>query len=128
LKAIEKAMGRIVKEGQTFTRRVVSDDRARTELAGEPYKLELVSLKGDAGDTEGAAVEVGAGELTMYDNVRRGGDVAWSDLCRGPHLPSTRLLAGGFSLMRSAAAYWRGNENNPQLQRIYGTAWPTKAE
>ncbi len=128
LKAIEKAMGRIVKEGQTFARRVVSEEEAESELAGEPYKLELVTLKGNAEDTEGASVEVGAGELTMYDNVRRGGQVAWTDLCRGPHLPSTRLIANGFSLMRSAAAYWRGNENNPQLQRIYGTAWPSKAE
>ena len=128
LKAIEKLMGRIIKEGQTFQRRVVSDEAAQGELAGEPYKLELIGLKGNAADTEGAAVEVGGGELTIYDNVRRGGEVAWKDLCRGPHLPSTRLIGNGFSLMRSAAAYWRGSEKNPQLQRIYGTAWPSKAE
>ncbi len=128
LKAIEKRMGRIIKEGQTFQRRVVSEEGAQAELSGEPYKLELIGLKGNAADTEGASVEVGGGELTIYDNVRRGGDVAWKDLCRGPHLPSTRLIGNGFSLMRSAAAYWRGSEKNPQLQRIYGTAWPSKAE
>ncbi len=128
LKAIEKLMGRIIKEGQSFQRRVVSEEEAHAELSGEPYKLELIGLKGNAADTEGASVEVGGGELTIYDNVRRGGQVAWKDLCRGPHLPSTRLIGNGFSLMRSAAAYWRGSEKNPQLQRIYGTAWPTKAE
>src|SRR5699024_1663199 len=111
LKALEKAMTRIVKEGQTFVRRVVTEAEARAELADEPYKLELIGLKGGSGsDTEeaaeGASVEVGGAELTIYDNVRRGGEVAWKDLCRGPHLPSTRLIANGFSLMRSAAAYW----------------------
>ncbi|MDD9205883.1 threonine--tRNA ligase, partial [Georgenia sp. 10Sc9-8] len=130
LKALEKAMNRIVKEGQRFVRRVVSEEEARAELAAEPYKLELIGLKGAAGDqgAEGASVEVGGGELTIYDNVRRGGEVAWKDLCRGPHLPTTRLIGNGFALMRSAAAYWRGSEKNPQLQRIYGTAWPTKDE
>lgn len=128
LKQIEKIMNRIIREGQTFDRRVVTDQQAQTELAAEPYKLELVSLKGNTEGTEGASVEVGADELTIYDNVRRGGEVAWADLCRGPHLPSTRLIGNGFSLMRTAAAYWRGSEKNPQLQRIYGTAWPTKAE
>ncbi|ACQ80234.1 threonyl-tRNA synthetase [Beutenbergia cavernae DSM 12333] len=132
LKALEKAMARIVKEGQTFRRRVVSDDEARAELADEPYKLELIGLKGPgaASAAEGAGAEVGAGELTIYDNVRGAGreteTVVWKDLCRGPHLPSTRLIGNGFSLMRSAAAYWRGSEKNPQLQRVYGTAWPTK--
>ncbi|MBE7700911.1 threonine--tRNA ligase [Oerskovia sp. Sa1BUA8] len=131
LKALDKAMARIVKDGQTFKRRVVTEDEARAELANEPYKLELIGLKGsgsadDAG--EGVSVEVGAGELTIYDNVRRDGTVAWKDLCRGPHLPSTRLIGNGFQLMRSAAAYWRGSEKNPQLQRVYGTAWPTKDE
>ena len=130
LRALEKAMQRIVREGQTFQRRVVTDDAAREELASEPYKLELIGLKGSGAESaaEGASVEVGAGELTMYDNVRRGGAVAWKDLCRGPHLPSTKLIGNGFKLMRSAAAYWRGSEKNPQLQRIYGTAWPTKEE
>ncbi|HLT84848.1 MAG TPA: threonine--tRNA ligase, partial [Phototrophicaceae bacterium] len=130
LKALEKQMNRIIKEGQTFVRRVVTDEEARAELADEPYKLELIGLKGSGAEdaAEGASVEVGAGELTIYDNVRRGGEVAWKDLCRGPHLPSTRLIGNGFALMRSAAAYWRGSEKNPQLQRIYGTAWPTKDE
>ncbi len=131
LKSLDKVMQRIVKEGQTFRRRVVSDDQARSELAHEPYKLELIGLKG-SGDqgaedaAEGASAEVGGSELTIYDNLRRNGDVAWKDLCRGPHVPSTKLLGNGFQLMRSAAAYWRGSEKNPQLQRIYGTAWPSK--
>ncbi|WP_114856057.1 threonine--tRNA ligase [Brachybacterium sp. YJGR34] len=129
LKEIEKLMGRIVREGQAFVRREVSDDEARAEEAGEPYKLELIGLKSSAGDAaEGASVEVGAGGLSMYDNVRRGGEVVWTDLCRGPHLPSTKLIGNGFALTRSAAAYWRGSEKNPMLQRIYGTAWPSKAE
>ena len=129
VKALEKAMQRIVNEGQTFVRRVVTDDQARAELAAEPYKLELIGLKGNAADAaEGAANEVGAGELTIYDNVGRDGQVVWKDLCRGPHLPTTKLITNGFSLMRTAAAYWRGSEKNPQLQRVYGTAWPTKDE
>jgi threonyl-tRNA synthetase len=131
LKALEKVMQRIVKEGQTFRRRVVTDDEARAELASEPYKLELIGLKGGTdveSSAEGASAEVGSGELTIYDNLRRDGSVAWQDLCRGPHVPTTRLLANGWQLMRSAAAYWRGSEKNPQLQRIYGTAWPTKDE
>ncbi|MEO7754845.1 MAG: threonine--tRNA ligase [Terracoccus sp.] len=130
LKALEKAMQRIINEGQTFERRVVTDAAALEELAGEPYKCELVGLKGgDAAEAaEGASVEVGAGELTIYDNIRRDGTRAWGDLCRGPHIPSTKLIGNAFKLMRSAAAYWRGSEKNPQLQRVYGTAWPTKDE
>ena len=129
LKALEKEMGRIVREGQAFVRREISDDDARAEEASEPYKLELIGLKSNAGEAaEGASVEVGDGGLTMYDNVRRGGEVAWTDLCRGPHLPSTKLIGNGFALTRSAAAYWRGSEKNPMLQRVYGTAWPSKEE
>lgn len=129
LKALEKEMARIVREGQAFVRREISDDDARAEEASEPYKLELIGLKSNAGEAaEGASVEVGDGGLTMYDNVRRGGEVAWTDLCRGPHLPSTRLIGNGFALTRSAAAYWRGSEKNPMLQRVYGTAWPSKEE
>ncbi|MCS6712717.1 threonine--tRNA ligase [Brachybacterium sp. EF45031] len=129
LKALEKEMGRIVKEGQRFVRREISDDDARAEEASEPYKLELIGLKSNASDAaEGASVEVGAGGLTMYDNVNRRGEVVWTDLCRGPHLPSTRLIGNGFALTRSAAAYWRGSEKNPMLQRVYGTAWPSKEE
>ncbi|KAB1644047.1 threonine--tRNA ligase [Gulosibacter chungangensis] len=129
LKAIEKEMKNIVKQGQRFSRRSVSDDDAREELANEPYKLELVSLKGGAGSADNENVEVGEGELTIYDNVdAKSGETCWSDLCRGPHLPSTRLLGNGWSLLRSSGAYWRGSEKNPMLQRIYGTAWPTKDE
>ncbi|MDN5570820.1 MAG: threonine--tRNA ligase [Propionibacteriaceae bacterium] len=126
LSAIEKVMGRIVKERQRFVRRVVSDEDARAELASEPFKLELVGLKGAASDTEGASVEVGAGELTIYDNVRRGDEVAWKDLCRGPHVPHTGYLGNGWALTRTSAAYWRGDQRNAQLQRLYGTAWASK--
>jgi threonyl-tRNA synthetase len=128
LKAIDKEMQRIIREGQRFVRRVVSDEEARAELAAEPFKLELIELKGGAGQTEDASVEVGSGELTIYDNVTRDGEVVWKDLCRGPHLPSTRMIGNGWALTRIAGAYWRGSEKNPQLQRIYGTAWPTKDE
>ncbi|UOQ91298.1 threonine--tRNA ligase [Agromyces endophyticus] len=130
LKALDKEMARIIRAGQRFVRRVVTDDEARAELAHEPYKLELIGLKGSAsagGDNEN--VEVGAGELTIYDNVDpKTGEVAWKDLCRGPHLPNTRMIGNGWALQRVAGAYWRGSEKNPQLQRIYGTAWPTKDE
>jgi len=124
---IETRMRKIVKENQRFSRRVVSEDDAHAELAGEPYKLELIGLKstGAADAAEGASVEVGAGELTVYDNLRRDGSLAWKDLCRGPHLPTTRRIPA-FKLMRTAAAYWRGSEKNPQLQRIYGTAWESR--
>jgi threonyl-tRNA synthetase len=125
LKAIEKKMTEIIKRGQRFSRRVVTDEDARAELADEPYKLELIGLKGGASSDDGADVEVGGGELTIYDNLDpKSGDLCWRDLCRGPHLPSTRVPA--FKLMRNAAAYWRGSEKNPMLQRIYGTAWATK--
>jgi threonyl-tRNA synthetase len=126
LEAIETRMRKIIKEGQKFSRRAVSDDAAREELAHEPYKLELIGLKGSAADAaEGASAEVGAGELTMYDNLRRDGSLAWKDLCRGPHLPTTKRIPA-FKLMRNAAAYWRGDEKNKMLQRIYGTAWESK--
>lgn len=129
VKAISKEMQRIVREGQRFVRRVVTDDEARQELANEPFKLELIGLKGGSKEAaEGASVEVGAGELTIYDNTNKDGEVVWKDLCRGPHLPSTRMIGNGWDLTRIAAAYWRGSEKNPQLQRIYGTAWPTKDE
>ncbi|MFS0733054.1 threonine--tRNA ligase [Microbacterium sp. 1P10UB] len=129
LKAIKKEMERIVREGQRFVRRVVSDDEAREELAHEPFKLELIGLKSSAASAgEGASVEVGAGELTIYDNVNRDGETVWKDLCRGPHVPSTRIVGNGWDLTRMAGAYWRGSEKNPQLQRIYGTAWATKDE
>ncbi len=130
LKAIEQKMRQIVKQGQRFSRRVVSDEQARAELATEPYKLELIGLKGaiQSGDGTDAqeSVEVGGAELTIYDNLDpASGGVCWKDLCRGPHLPSTRQIPA-FKLMRSGGAYWRGSEKNPQLQRIYGTAWPSR--
>ncbi len=128
LTKLEKAMGRIVKERQRFGRRVVSDEEAKKELAAEPYKLELVDLKGNASDTEGASVEVGAGELTMYDNLRRDGSIVWTDLCRGPHVPHTGYIGNAFALMRTSAAYWRGDQANAQLQRLYGTAWASKQD
>lgn len=124
---IESAMRKIIKENQRFERRVTTDADALDELKDEPYKVELIGLKGGAGasDTEGASVEVGAGELTIYDNIGRNSEAKWSDLCRGPHLPTTKRIPA-FKLMRSAAAYWRGDEKNKMLQRIYGTAWETK--
>ena len=126
LKRIEKRMQEIIKSAQRFSRRVVSDGQARSELADEPYKLELIGLKGGASAEDGASVEVGAGELTIYDNLdAKTGEERWKDLCRGPHLPTTRRIPA-FRLTRSAAAYWRGSEANPQLQRIYGTAWESK--
>jgi threonyl-tRNA synthetase len=132
LKRLEKRMREIIKVGQLFSRRVYgSDSEARAELAGEPYKLELISLKGNGDGSgedaaEGASVEVGAGELTAYDNLDAAtGERIWGDLCRGPHLPSTRAIPA-FALQRTAAAYWRGSEKNPQLQRVYGTAWESR--
>ncbi|HRW02559.1 MAG TPA: threonine--tRNA ligase [Tetrasphaera sp.] len=128
LKALEKVMQRIINEGQTFHRREISDADALAELADEPYKCELIGLKGGAADdaAEGAGVEVGGAQLTIYDNLKKDGTRAWGDLCRGPHVPSTRVIGNAFKLMRSAAAYWRGSEKNPSLQRVYGTAWPSK--
>jgi len=126
LRDLEKRMKRIVKEGQTFRRREVSDADAAAELAGQPYKLELVSTKG-AG-AEGSSVEVGSGGLTMYDNCARDGRVVWTDLCRGPHLPDTRLIGNGFALTKSSAAYWKGDQSGDRLQRIYGTAWASKED
>lgn len=124
LKRVEKRMREIVKQGQLFSRRPVSDEDARAELAAEPYKLELIGLKGGAADEE--SVEVGGGQLTIYDNLDpSSGELCWKDLCRGPHVPSTRVIPA-FKLMRSGGAYWRGSEKNPQLQRIYGTAWESR--
>jgi threonyl-tRNA synthetase len=127
LERIEARMRKIIKDNQRFSRRDVTDQEARAELAAEPYKLELIDRKGSAGDAAGSEVEVGAGGLTIYDNVGRSGDVVWKDLCRGPHLPTTRRIPA-VKLMRSAAAYWMGDEANKQLQRIYGTAWPSQQE
>jgi threonyl-tRNA synthetase len=128
LSRVEKEMQRIVKAGQRFERRVVTAEEAKAELAHEPYKLELIGLKDVAADSDaGESVEVGAGELTIYDNVDpKTGETVWKDLCRGPHIPTTRMLGNGWKLTRLAAAYWRGSESNPQLQRVYGTAWASK--
>jgi len=123
LEKIESAMRKIVKDGQRFKRRVTTESDALKELAHEPYKCELIGIK--SGGNEETSVEVGGAELTIYDNLGRDGEPVWSDLCRGPHLPSTKIIPA-FKLMRSAAAYWRGSEKNPMLQRIYGTAWPSQ--
>lgn len=129
LKDLEKRMKKIVKSGQRFVRREVSDEEARAELADQPYKLELIESKGHGSDqAEGASVEVGAGTLTIYDNVDRSGQCAWKDLCRGPHVPNTRYIGNGFALMKSSAAYWKGDQANDHLQRIYGTAWASKED
>jgi threonyl-tRNA synthetase len=125
LEKIETAMRKIVKEGQRFKRRVTTESDALKELAHEPYKCELIGIK--SGGNEETSVEVGGAELTIYDNLGRDGEPVWSDLCRGPHLPSTKLIPA-LKLMRSAGAYWRGSEKNPMLQRIYGTAWPSQDE
>ena len=125
LEKIETAMRKIVKDGHRFKRRVTTEADALKELAHEPYKCELIGIK--SGGNEETSVEVGGSELTIYDNLGRDGVPVWSDLCRGPHLPSTKLIPA-FKLMRSAGAYWRGSEKNPMLQRIYGTAWPSQDE
>ncbi|GGL88958.1 threonine--tRNA ligase [Glutamicibacter protophormiae] len=130
LKQLEKMMLKIVNQNQLFARREVSPQEAKAEMVNEPYKCELLA-KADSADTsgEGVTVEVAAGETTIYDNVdRKSGETVWKDLCRGPHLPNTKLIKNAFSLTRSAAAYWLGSEKNKQLQRIYGTAWPTKED
>lgn len=130
LKQLEKMMQKIINQNQLFARREVTPGEAKAEMADEPYKCELLA-KADSDDTsgEGVNVEVAAGETTIYDNVdRKSGDTVWKDLCRGPHLPNTKLIKNAFALTRSAAAYWLGSEKNKQLQRIYGTAWPTKED
>jgi threonyl-tRNA synthetase len=128
LRTLEKMMQKIINQNQKFVRRVVTEDEARQAMANEPYKLELLGKKNDASDgAEGVNVEVGAGDITIYDNVdRKSGESIWCDLCRGPHLQNTKIISNAFALTRSSAAYWLGNQNNQQLQRIYGTAWPTK--
>ena len=125
LEKIESAMRKIVKDGQRFKRRVTTESDALSELSHEPYKCELIGIK--SGGNDETNVEVGGAELTIYDNLGRDGEPVWSDLCRGPHLASTKLIPA-FKLMRSAGAYWRGSEKNPMLQRIYGTAWPSQDE
>ena len=128
LEKLESAMRKIIKDGQRFRRRVTNETDALKELAHEPYKCELIGIKASPEDAaDESSVEVGGSELTIYDNLGRDGQPVWSDLCRGPHLPSTKHIPA-FKLMRTAAAYWRGSEKNPMLQRIYGTAWPSQEE
>ncbi|PNI09688.1 threonine--tRNA ligase [Arthrobacter sp. AFG7.2] len=128
LKTLEKMMQKIINQNQKFVRRVVNEAEAREAMKNEPYKLELLGKKNEAAEAgEGVNVEVGAGDITIYDNVeRKEGTTVWCDLCRGPHLPNTKLISNAFALTRSSSAYWLGNQKNQQLQRIYGTAWPTK--
>ncbi|NDK30441.1 threonine--tRNA ligase [Nesterenkonia haasae] len=129
LKKIEKSMQKIINQTQTFEREVVTLDEAKSRMADEPYKLELLGVRDEAEEAaEGAAMEVGGDTITLYHNVDRRGERVWTDLCRGPHLPHTKLIANAYSVMRAAGAYWRGKETNPQLQRLYGTAWPTKED
>lgn len=125
---IEKLMSDIVKQGQRFVRKVVSIDEAKALMKSEPYKLELIHLHANAEDSGEGEAEIGGEELSVYENTNADGDVVWRDLCRGPHLPNTRMIGKAFEIVRSAAAYWRGDESRPQLQRLYGTAWPTKDE
>ena len=129
LKKLEKEMERIIRSGQRFVRRVTTEESALKELVSEPYKCELIGLKSNPDAAGEGSAEIGLGELTIYDNIDPStGELVWRDLCRGPHLPNTRMIGQGFSLTRVAAAYWRGSEKNKQLQRIYGTAWPSKDE
>ena len=128
LKAIEKRSKQIIKEGQTFHRVVVSEEDALARMSGEPFKTELITTRFSAADDEEASVEVAAGDLTVYENRNRRGEVVWQDLCRGPHLPSTKLIGQGFAVTRSSAAYWRGDQSRDSLQRIYGTAWANKED
>jgi threonyl-tRNA synthetase len=124
LEVIEKKMREIINAQQRFVRRVVTDSQAQQELKHEPFKLELVSIKGAPSDD---IMEVGGAELTIYDNVDKNGNTVWCDLCRGPHIAHTGMIKA-FKLMKTSAAYWRGNEKNPSVQRIYGTAWATKED
>lgn len=124
LELIEKKMREIINAQQKFVRRVVSDVDAKVELKNEPFKLELVSIKGAPTDD---IMEVGGAELTIYDNVDKSGNTVWCDLCRGPHIAHTGMIKA-FKLMKTSAAYWRGSDKNPSVQRIYGTAWATKED
>ncbi|WP_040825204.1 threonine--tRNA ligase [Nocardia jiangxiensis] len=124
LAKLESRMKKIVKGAQRFSRRVVEVEDARVELAGEPFKLELISDKSGIDDPE--VMEVGGKELTIYDNLDpRSGERVWGDLCRGPHIPTTKFIPA-FKLTRSSAAYWRGDQSREDLQRVYGTAWESQ--
>jgi threonyl-tRNA synthetase len=128
ISSIEKEMQSIIKSRQTFVRRVVNKDEAETELANEPYKLRLIQADAGATVLDADVMEVGGSELTIYDNVNtKTGERCWSDLCRGPHVPDTTYIpSNAIKLMRSSAAYWLGDQSQESMQRLYGTAWPSK--
>lgn len=130
LEAIEKEMVSIIKSRQRFSRRVVTRDQALTELAHEPFKLRLIGFDSGAEVLDPDVMEVGGAELTIYDNVDvKTGETCWSDLCRGPHVPDTSYIPqNAVKVMRSSAAYWLGDQKQESLQRLYGTAWPSKEE
>jgi threonyl-tRNA synthetase len=128
LSTIEKKCIEIINSGQKFSRRVITRDAARIELVNEPFKIRLLGADDSATVMSEDVMEVGAGELTIYDNIDlRSGEQRWCDLCRGPHVPDTRYIdARAIKLMRTSAAYWLGDQKNESMQRVYGTAWPTK--
>jgi threonyl-tRNA synthetase len=124
IERIDGRMREIVSADQAFVRREVAPAEAATLFADQPYKLEILE-RARAGSVEGEETVDAAGpDITVYDNAAAG-SVAWTDLCRGPHVSSTGAIPA-FKLMRTAAAYWRGDERNPMLQRIYGTAWESE--
>jgi len=114
LERIEQRMSEIIAADQPFKREAVSREEALQIFAAHPFKREIIEA---VDPDEGAAGE----QVTLYRNQ------GFVDLCRGPHLPSTGRIPA-FKLLRSSGAYWRGDENREQLQRIYGTSWPSKAE
>ena len=127
---IEKAMRRIIAEKQDFVMSEVAIEDAIkwAEEHNQPYKLELLNDLKNAGTTDAKLLaegdfeaSEGAKTVTFYTNGN------YQDLCRGPHLANTSEV-GAFKLMRVAGAYWRGNENNPQMQRLYGVAFETQEE
>ena len=125
LAKIEDEMRAIVKADQAFVREEVAYDDALEVFAEQPYKQEIIEKvrAGDASDEDAGEVG-GDGGVSLYRNVVDG-HVEFTDLCRGPHVPSTRRI-GAFKLTKVAGAYWRGNEKGPMLQRIYGTAWESQ--
>jgi threonyl-tRNA synthetase len=122
LAAVEERMREIVRADQPFERAEVSADEALSLFADQPYKCEIIERVRTGGADREDAAEVGGGDtISVYRNTPE-----FVDLCRGPHVPSTGRL-GHFKLQKVAGAYWRGNEKGPMLQRIYGTAWESKA-
>ncbi len=113
LEKIEARMSEIIKEDQPFSREEVSIEEAAELFKDQPYKSEWISEM----DPEAQRQGVIGDKVSLYKNADK-----FVDLCRGPHLPSTGRIKS-FKLTRSSAAYWRGDEKRPMLQRIYGTAW-----